>query len=126
MRLYSRTEAVPWLDAGPPAPHEDLLHTAPSLAYFAGLECVKAWHESWVLDHEGHELGRVSPNTEELEPILLDKGLKCRVGGYANAVAVGFLEHFAKRNERLDVAARPDNLNDNVEPRWGCLAGFTA
>lgn len=58
-----------------------------------------------MLDHEGHELGGVAADAKELKLILFDKRLKCGMGGYANAVAVGIFQNLAKSNEGLDVTA---------------------
>lgn len=37
-------------------------------------------------------------------------------------MAILFLEDYSKSNEGLNVAARPNNLNNDIEPRWRLLA----
>lgn len=126
VRLRWRPCSISRLDARPPAAHENLFDTPSSLAHLAALERVKARHEPRVLDHEGHELGGIAANVEELEPVLLDKRLKRGVGGDADAVAVGVAQRLAECDKGLDVAAGADNLDDNVEGRWRRLAGLAA
>lgn len=103
-----------------------MLDASSPLAHLAALEGVKARHEPRILDHEGHELGGVAANVEELEAILLDKRLKRGVGGDADAVAVGVAQRLAEGDKGLDVAAGADNLDDNVECRRRRLSGLTA
>lgn len=79
-----------------------------------------------MLHHEGHELGGVATNTEEVEVILFHEGLKDGVGGNANAVTIGVPQYLAQGDERLDIATRADNLNDNVEAGRRLLARLTA
>lgn len=44
----------------------------------------------------------------------------------ADPMAILFLEDFSESNKGLDVAARSNNLNDDIEPRWRLLAGFAS
>lgn len=78
-----------------------------------------------MFDHEGHELGWVSSDIEELEIIFLDKFLKGRVGSYADSMTVCFLEDFSQGDKRLDITSRTDDLDDNVELGRRGLAGET-
>lgn len=126
MRSRSRTQPIPRLYAGSPAAHQDFLDALASLADLSALDGVEPRHEAWVLDHKGHELGRVAADAEELQAILLHKGLKRSMRGYANAVAVRLLEGLAEGHKRLDVAPRADNLDDDIQTRRGCLTGEAA
>ncbi len=122
VRLLRRAQAVAGLDARTPAADDDLLDALAALGDLAALQGVQAGHEAGVLDHEGHQLGRVAADAEELQPVLLDEALEGRVGGQPHAVAVRLLQHLAQRHERLHVAARAHDLDHHVEPRRRLLA----
>lgn len=117
--------AVARLDARPPTPEQHFLNAPAPLADLAALESVNPGHESGVLDHEGHELGRIAPNAKELEVILENEVLEGCMGRDADAMAVVVLENLAKSDKGLDIAAGTDNLNDDVEGRRKIVrAGF--
>jgi len=117
--------AVAGLDAGAPATHEDLLDFLAAALDVAALEGVQAGHEARVLDHEGHQLGGIAADVEELEPVLLDEGLEVGVGGNTHAVSVGVAEDLAQGNEGLNIASGPNDLDDHIQA-WGRrLAGKT-
>jgi hypothetical protein len=120
------THAVASLDTRPPAPRDNLLDLLAALLDIAALERVEARHQPGVLDHEGHQLRRVSADVEELEPILLDERPEVGVGRYANTVAVRVAEHLAQGHKGLHVASRSNDLDHHVQARRGCLAGQTA
>ncbi len=122
----SDAHAVAGLDAGAPASHEDLLDLLAAALDVAALEGVQARHQAGVLDHEGHQLSWVSADVEELEPVLLDKRFEVGMGGHSHAVAVCVAEDLAQGDEGLDIASRPDDLDDHIQARGWCLAGKTA
>lgn len=122
MRARRRSQPFTCLDTRPPAAKEDLLDALASFGDLAALEGVDAGHEARVLDHEGHKLGGVASDVEELELILLDKGLKGRMSGDAHAVAVGIFEDLSQGDEGLDVTPRSNNLDDDIELRRGRLS----
>src|SRR5699024_6930047 len=89
-----------------------------ALANLAGPDRLQRGDHARVLDHEGHELRGVAANGKELETRLpLHEVPKRRVRGDADAVAVLLLEHLADLEERLDVAPRADDHDDDVEAR---------
>ena len=119
-RALLAAHAVAGLDAAPPAALEDLGDVGAALAHVAGLPALLAGHQAGVLDHVGHERGRVAADGEELEPVLLDEALEDRVRADAHAVRVRrLLQDLADGDEGLDVAARPDDVDGDVEARDG-------
>lgn len=113
--------AVAGLVARPPEPRN---HTAKLFAAPTNIppaQCIEAGHQAWILDHECHELGRISANIEEFEAIVLDKTSEDWMGSKAHTVAISLREYFAQGNKRLCVATRADNVYDDIE-RWGITA----
>ena len=100
-----RSQAISSLDTRSPAPHQYLLDTLASLGDFSALYGIKPGHEARVLDHEGHELCRITANIKELEAIVFNKSLESRMRGDANPMAIRLLERLAKRNKRLDITS---------------------
>jgi hypothetical protein len=121
-----RSEAISRLDTRSPTALEDLLHPFSPLGDLAALQCIEAGHQAGILDHEGHELGRIAADAEELQSVLLDELLESRVSGNANPVAVRLGKNFAQGHEGLDVAARADDLNDDIKTRRRDLPRLTA
>lgn len=118
-------EAIASLDTRAPAADKHGGYAFASLADLATLDGIESRHQTWVLHHERHEFGGVTSNTEELQPILLDKVLESRVSSDANPMAVCVLQDLAQSNERLDIAAGADNLNDNIQLGRRLLPGLT-
>jgi hypothetical protein len=76
-------------------------------------------NQAWVLDHKGHQFGRIAANVEKFQTVLLDELLECAVSGEADAMAILSPEDLAQRNERLNIASGPNDLDDDVEWwRW--------
>lgn len=115
VRLWRGTETISSFNTRPPAAKEHSRNPFTAFANFTALDSIESRHEARMLDHEGHQLGWVSSNTEKLEPILLDKTLEGRVGCDAHAMTVRVLQDLAKGDEGLDVATGTDNLNHDVE-----------
>lgn len=70
-----------------------------------------------MLDHERHELGRITSDVEKLEIILFDKLVKVGMSGDSHPMAVRVFQRLAQRDEWLDIASRSHNLNNNIQ-RW--------
>lgn len=79
-----------------------------------------------MLHHKCHEFSGVSPYVEELEAILFDKRFESRMRCDTDAVTICLFQLLTKSNEGLNVATRSNDLNDDVEPRRGFLAGLTS
>jgi hypothetical protein len=60
------TQSIASLNARSPRPAQNLCNALPSLTNIAAPQGVHARHQPRILDHEGHELGGVTANTEEL------------------------------------------------------------
>lgn len=119
-----RPQAITGFDARSPATHDNLFDALSAFGDLPSLQRVETGHQAGILDHEGHELGGISPNSKEFQAILLDKLLKGSVGSNSNAMAVRILKYLTERNEGLDIAARPHDLYDNIQPGWRSLAGL--
>lgn len=103
-----------WLDTRPPAPLE---HLSNHLALLLDIACAQALYardQTRVLDHIGHQFGRVAADRVELEAGLAYEVSEGIVRRKAYAVAVA-LELGAEGDEGLDVAAATDDLDDNIQ-----------
>lgn len=105
-----------------PTSHKHFLNTPPSLADLSTRDRVEARHQARVLDHKGHELGGVTANAEEFEPIPLHEGLESGVGCDSYPMAICIFEDLAQGNERLDIATGANNLDHDIETRGRGLA----
>lgn len=115
-RLGSST--ISGLDTTPPTAFDHGCNLLATLAYIARSKCVKSRHETRILHHEGHELGRITTDAEEFQTIFEDKVLENRVGGEPDSVAVGPLKDFPEGDERLNITTRTDDMNDDVQSGW--------
>jgi hypothetical protein len=116
--LRVRVSPISSLKARSPAALHDLEYFSPTLANDSVFDGFHARHQAWVVDHEGHEGSWIATYAKELQPILLDELLKDWMCREAHAVVVGFFEDTAKRNKRLDVSSRTDNMHYQIERRW--------
>lgn len=126
MWFWWRTESVSSFDTRSPTPHKNFLNTFSAFAYFATCDGIKTRHETRVFDHECHQFSRVATNTEELETILLNKGLESRVSSYSDSMSVSVLENLSQSDKGLNISARSHNLDDDIEFGWWCLSGQTS
>jgi len=116
-RIHSET--VSCLDARPPCAAQNLGYAFSPLAHVAAAQRVKTRHQARIFDHEGHELGRVTANAEELQAILDDEVLEGRMCRQSHAMPVRRLQHLAQRDKGLYITPRSDDLYDDVERgRW--------
>ena len=113
-KAWCRTQSFTCLYARPPAAEDDLLDSFSPLGDLAALQSIEARHETGVFDHERHELGGVSADAEEFETVLLDKLLEDGVGSDTDSVPISVLQNLAECHERLHVATRSYDLDDDV------------
>jgi len=85
--------AVAGLDTGPPAPKEYLLDLLTALLDITVLEGIQPWHKPRILDHERHQLGGISADVKELEPIFFNKGAEGGMSRQTDAVSVRVAEN---------------------------------
>ena len=97
---------------------ENFSHALASLAHVAGLQGLHPWNETRILNHEGHQLGRVAANIEKFQAVFLDELLKRPMCGQADAVAVCRFQYLPQSHEWLYVSSRSNDMYDDVEWRW--------
>src|SRR3954462_15843614 len=62
---------IPRLDSASPSPPQNPLDPLAPLLDLAALERIHPRHQPRVLHHKRHQLRRIPPDAEELEPVLL-------------------------------------------------------
>jgi len=114
-RLRVRAAGI-LLGARRPRRFEDVRDDLPFSRYvFDDLLSVRGYDAPAGLDHVLHELARIAGERVELQPRTFYEGSKLCVGGDPHSMAPR--QTLADRNERLYVAARPDDQHDDVEAR---------
>ena len=91
-KAWRGPKTIASLDTGSPASHNYLFDALSSLRNLSILQRIDTGHQARILDHKSHKFSGITSNGEEFQAILLDKFLKCGVGGHSNAVAVGILQ----------------------------------
>jgi hypothetical protein len=109
--------AIACFKAGSPTPSNDFVHALAPLANVSATKGIFSWHEPRILDHESHELCWIAPDAEKLQAIFFDKTPKRWVCREAYTMTVGFLQDLTESNERLNIAARAYNVDDDIH--WG-------
>lgn len=109
------TTQISIIGARSPASIDDLSHTFFSLPNVAILERLQPWNQTRVLHHEGHQLGWVTANVEELEAVLLYKLLEGTVSREADSMPILVLEDLAEGNKWLYITTRAHHLDHNVQ-----------
>lgn len=125
LRSRRRAQTIARLDAGSPAPDQHVRDALATPRHLAALDGIEAGGEARMLDHEGHELGRVAADAEELEAILLHEGLKGGMCCYTDPMAVGISQHLAQGHKGLDISPRAHDLNHDIQAGRGLLARLT-
>lgn len=89
------------------------------LADISAQHATKARPQAGILDHEGHQPGRVAANAEEFQAMVLNKALKGGMSGQTDTMAVDVFQDLAQGNEGLYISTRAHDLDDYVQGRRG-------
>lgn len=112
--ITQETKALACLNARSPASSNDLTDFLATTAYRPVEQRVHLRDQLRVVHHEGHQLGRVSPNIEELQTMLLDEIPEDQVRRQTDTMTM-LLQSLSKDNKRLNIPTGSNNLDDDVE-----------
>ena len=113
---FGPSNSIACFDTGPPTSFKHLANATSSFLHVAIEHCLDVGQQTRILDDKGHELLRIPANAEEFKAMAFHKRLKGRVSRDTHAMAV-LSETQADGNEWLNVAARADELDDNIHWR---------
>lgn len=100
-----------------PAAVNYLLHLSSTLLDSAAPYRADLWKKTGILDHECHQLLRITANVEKLQSIfenILAEGQVCRK---SHSMTMG-LQNLPQCKKRLNISAGTNNLNDYVKMQW--------